>query len=137
MRRTDHFLISQKPYAVDLNSLHTTRHEAEQDGREYYNGRINAIWFRRRRGVTVACIGTLWDLQHTEPSTGREFLERHDDGRYGGDCDGRWDGTGYWGAQDLTVMQAHLDVLRPMLAAYPAIPDGWDGWWTFQPAKNS
>ncbi|MGW0904965.1 hypothetical protein [Streptomyces sp. NPDC002853] len=135
MIREDKFLISRKPYAVDLNSLRTQEH-TRQDGSHYYSGRVNAVWFRRRQGVTVACVGTLWDFQDQRPVTGRQFLQQHDDGRYGGDCIGRWDGESYWGNVPLTVQEQHLAILRPMLANYPAIPDGYDGWWTFQPAKG-
>ena len=92
------FLISRKPYAVDLTSLRGSRTDTPQGRNEYYfSGQVDAVWFRRRKGITVACIGTLWDLQHPEPADAVQFLTRHEDGRYGGDCTGRWDGTGYWG----------------------------------------
>ena len=131
MIRETRFLISRRPYAVDLTSLRGGMKEATETTRAYYQGRITAVWFRRRQGRTVACIGTLWDLQDTAPVNAVEFLERHTDGRYGGDCDGRWDGERYWGAQEPDVIQEHLALLRPMLEAYPAIPDGYDGWWRF------
>ncbi|MFE0692868.1 hypothetical protein [Streptomyces sp. NPDC058869] len=132
MRRTDRFLISRKPFAIDLNSLRGHRTDTPQ-GRNpyYYDGRINAVWFRRRHGITVACIGDLWDLQHPQPADARQFLEQHQDGRYGGDCHGRWDGESYWGNVTLEEQQRHLTILQPMLANYPAIPEGYDGWWTF------
>jgi hypothetical protein len=125
VKRSDKFLISKRPYAVDLSSLRTTNRAS------YYDCRITAVWFRRRRGDTVACIGTLWDFQDELPATGIEMLERHDDGRYGGNCAGRWDGTGYWGAEELDKQAAHLEILKPMLEHYPATPEGFDGWWTF------
>lgn len=132
MIREDRFLISRKPYAVDLTSLRGSRTDTPQGCNPYYfDGRIGAVWFRRRKGVTVACVGTLWDLQHPEPADAKQFLEQHDDGRYGGDCEGRWDGERYWGAQEPEIIDAHLSLLRPMLASYPAIPEGYDGWWTF------
>lgn len=33
-------------------------------------------------------------------------------------------------------MERHLAVLEPMLANYPTTPPGYDGWWTYQPAKK-
>lgn len=48
-----------------------------------------------------------------------------------GDCHGRWDGDRYWGAQEPEVMEHHLALLGPMLADYPTIPAGYDGWWTY------
>jgi hypothetical protein len=134
MIRETRFLISRKPYAVDLTSLRIQEHTRprQHGGGCYYSGRIDAVWFRRRKGETVACIGTLWDFQDDKPADGREFLERHADGRYGGDCDGRWDGESYWGNVTLAEQERHLAILCPMLANYPAAPEGFDGWWTFQ-----
>ncbi|WP_030169055.1 hypothetical protein [Streptomyces sp. NRRL S-813] len=128
MIREDRFLISRKPYAVDLSSLRL-REDTETG---WFDGRMTAVWFRRKQRVTVACIGTLWDHQKPAPADALEFLARHDDGRYGGNCLGRWDGTGYWGAEVPDVQEQHLAILRPMLANFPAIPPGYDGWWTFQ-----
>lgn len=122
MIRTDRFLISKRLYAVDLNSL-TTHGESD--------AWMTAAWFRRQHRVTRACIGRLWDIQRPLPKDAAAFLAAHDDGRYGGDCDGRWDGERYWGAQKPEVIEAHLAVLRPMLAAYPEVPPGYDGWWRF------
>lgn len=136
MIREDRFLISRKPFAVDLDTLRGSRTDTPQGLNDYYfSGQIDAVWFRRRKGVTVACIGTLWDLQHPEPANAREFLTQHEDGRYGGDCAGRWDGDGYWGHERPDIQARHLAILRPMLANYPAVPKGFDGWWTFQPAR--
>jgi len=139
MYRQDTFRVSHKLYAVDLSTLRIEE-RTRQDGAPFYSGAITAVWFRRRRRggygpdgavVTVACIGSLWDSQGERPSSGAEFLERHDDGRYGGSCAGRWDGSGYWGAEEPEVRDEHMRILRPMLENYPAIPDGFDGWWRF------
>lgn len=121
MIHDDRFLISRRLYAVDLNSLCVTEHMVT----------LGAVWFRRRNGATVACIGHLWDIQHPAPADAAEFLQRHDDGRYGGTCEGRWDGERYWGAQEPAVMEQHLNLLRPMLTNYPTIPASHDGWWRF------
>lgn len=132
MIREDRFLVSRRPYAVDLSSLRGgMQTTSPAPGRTYYQGRINAVWFRRRKGVTVACVGTLWDFQDSAPADAAEFLTRHTDGRYGGDCEGRWDGERYWGAQEPAEIERHLALLRPMLANYPDIPAGWNGWWRF------
>ncbi|MFJ3507833.1 hypothetical protein [Streptomyces luteogriseus] len=130
MIREDRFLISRKPYAVDLASFRTMEREP---GRNWTWYTVDAVWFRRRRGETVACIGTLRDIvDDPAPATAEEFLRRFDDGRYGGDTEGRWDGESYWGNVTLAEQERHLAILRPMLANYPALPDGYDGWWTFQ-----
>jgi hypothetical protein len=129
MIREDRFLISRKPYAVDLASLRRTE---GQPGNTWAWYTVDAVWFRRRNGITIACIGDLHTIiDDPAPSDAAEFLERYTDGRYGGDCHGRWDGIGYWGNVSLDVQRQHLTVLQPMLAAYPAIPPGYDGWWTF------
>ncbi|MFJ5984259.1 hypothetical protein [Lentzea sp. NPDC092896] len=130
MIKMEKFLISKGPYAVDLGSLRTTQHGRE-DGSFYWGARVSGAWFRRRRGVTVACIGYLWDYQDNEPADALAFLAAHDDGRYGGTTLGRWDGSGFWGDVSLEEQEKHLAILRPMLANYPAVPAGFDGWWKF------
>lgn len=128
MIRDDKFLISRRPYAVNLSSLRANK----GDGDRSYYCIVDAVWFRRRYGVTAACIGTLWDLQREEPADAVEFLARHTDGRYGGRCIGRWDGKTYWGDRVTPdVMNQHLAILRPMLENYPNAPEGYDGWWRF------
>ncbi|MFI7278547.1 hypothetical protein [Streptomyces sp. NPDC049879] len=129
MIRTQQFRISRRPYAVDLDGL--TLEQRSGPAGPYW-GRIPAVWFRRRTGgVTVACLGYLWALQTVRPETATEFLVAHTDGRYGGDCEGRWDGQLYWGAQEPETAARHLAFLRPMLDAFPVVPDGYDGWWSF------
>lgn len=131
MIREDRFVISRKPFAVDLGTLRTVD-RVRDNGSHYYEGRINAVWFRRRRGETVACIGTLWDFQDGLPTSDPlQFLARHTDGRHGGDCHGRWDGASYWGNTTLVQQATHLAILQPMLANYPEIPASYDGWWRF------
>lgn len=129
MIRDDEFILAHRAYAVDLTSLRLTE-DRGQFG-PFWRGTIDAVWFRRRPSATVAYIGTLWDYQHERPADATAFLQAHDDGQYGGNCDGRYDGQSYWGNGTPDVRQQHLAVLRPMLDAYPAIPDGFDGWWRF------
>lgn len=131
MIREDRFVISRKPFAVDLGTLRTVD-RVRDNGSHYYEGRINAVWFRRRRGETVACIGELWDFQDGLPTSDPlQFLAQHTDGRHGGDCHGRWDGASYWGGGTLETQAKHLAILQPMLANCPEIPAGHDGWWRF------
>lgn len=130
MIRSDRFLISQRPYAARLNTYRLNTSDGPNG--IWHRGGIQAVWFRRRRGVTVACIGYLSGFgRRTVPADAVDFLTGEIDGRYGGTCVGRWDGTGYWGAEDPAVAAEHLAILRPMLTDYPGIPDGWDGWWRY------
>ena len=123
MIREDQFVLSRRPYAVRLDSLRTDAHSV---------ARLDAVWFRRRNGVTYACAGTLWDLQRPAPREAAEFLIRHDDGRYGGTPQARWDGHTLWAPEKSEEQRAaYLAVLRPMLDRYPACPRGWSGWWRF------
>lgn len=134
MIRDDRFRISHRPYALDLTTL-TGDHHQRWDGL-VYRGVVRALWYRRTGGVTRACIGPLqlWADHLTEPldtTDPRAILSADLDGRYGGDCQGRWDGERYWGAQKPNVIAEHLAVLRPMLDRFPVIPAGYDGWWRF------
>jgi hypothetical protein len=130
--RSDRFVMSHKQFAVNLGSLRTVEH-TRADGSHYYGGRVNAVWYRRRSGITVACIGELWDYQDGVPTSDPlQFLAQHADGRYGGDCHGRWDGASYWGGEGtLETQEQHLAILRPMLDQCPVIMPGYDGWWRF------
>lgn len=136
MRKLNGFQISAKPYAIDLSTVIVEKYE-ERDGLYFLWGSCSAVWFRRHNRTLRACIGTLslWGQYMREPvdiSTPRGVLVGQLDGRYGGDCGGRWDGQNYWGAQDLTVMEEHLNVLKPMLEFFPEVPFGYDGWWSFR-----
>lgn len=136
MRRETRFLISRKPFAIDLSTV--TAEQQQRGDRDTWNfsGSANAVWYRRQQGITRACVGSLPLFTHylTKPvdlSDPVAILSADLDGRYGGDCHGRWDGERYWGAQEPEVMEQHLALLRPMLADYPTVPAGYDGWWTY------
>lgn len=134
MIREDRFLISRKPFAIDLATVTGDQHP--RGDRYALSGTCNALWFRRRKGVTVACLGTLklWAHYLPEPvdlDDPTAILSADLDGRYGGDTHGRWDGENYWGAQKPFEIDLHLSVLQPVLANFPALPAGHDGWWTF------
>ncbi|MFJ7990351.1 hypothetical protein [Streptomyces sp. NPDC096351] len=138
MHRTGRFLISQKPFAIDLTTITGKQHPR---GDLYaYSGTARAVWYRRKNGVTRACLGSLMLWQHylpepldlTDPTA---ILSADLDGRYGGTCEARWDGERYWGSQEPFQMALDLTVLEPMLVGDPAVPDGYDGWWTFQEPK--
>lgn len=129
MIREDRFLISRKPYAVDLSSLQRSERDP---GKTWAWYTVDAVWFRGTKNKPFACVGSLRTIiDDPAPATAEEFLSRYTDGRYGGDCHGRWDGEKYWGAQKPFEIDLHLSLLEPMLANYPAVPDGFDGWWTF------
>lgn len=136
MIRSDRFLISQKPYAIDLSTV--TGEQSQRGDRDTFNfsGAANALWFRRKDGVTRACLGTLMLFGHFLPepldlSDPAAILAAKLDGRCGGTCHGRWDGDCYWGAENPETVAEHLAILRPMLANYPNLPTGYDGWWRF------
>lgn len=138
MRRDTRFLISRKPFAIDLSTV--TLEGSERDGAYWLTGDCQAVWYRRKSGVTYACLGSLrlwaqWRREKPDLSSPEAMLGNDLDSRYGGDPAGRWDGERYWGSQKPFEQALHLTVLEPMLANYPVIPEGYDGWWTFQPAR--
>jgi hypothetical protein len=117
------FVLSHNQYAVNLDDF-----RVDEEGCLV---RVGAFWFRRRRGVNVACLGYIWDIQSRPqpPWSALEFLERYTDNRYGGTCEGRWDGQGYWGAESPVKAALHLEVLKPMLRNWGQVPPGTSGWW--------
>lgn len=135
MIHEEKFLISKRPYAVDLQDFRLRA----SGGAMTYAVHVGAVWFRRRKGVTVAVIGNLWDFQSTPaPVDVHEALRRHTDGRYGGSWIARWDGDSYVSEepQPPEEMERHLAILRPMLENYPAVPPGYCGWYRFENAEE-
>lgn len=131
MHREDKFVLSHRPYAVDLSSFRIDEIRTGYRG-EYACASVNAVWFRRKNGVNQAVVGELWDAQDVIPKDAVQFLEQHEDGRYGGRPFARWDGTSFWCAgQDPEENAWYLELLKPMLADFPAVPVGYDGWWRF------
>jgi len=129
--REEKFLISHAPYAVDLDSLKVEGFQ-RGDGAERFRCEITATWFRRKDGVVRSHLGLLWNYQSVRPADAEAFLRAHADGRYGGDCLGRWDGESFWGNVSLLEQMKQMDILIPMLEDYPDAPRGFDGWWTFK-----
>lgn len=133
MIRLPEFKLSKRPYAVDLDSLHVDEFP-RADGSTGCRGQVDALWFRRRGGRTVACIGFLWDYQSPRPADAAAFLAAHDDGRYGGECLARWDGSNLWApTMPHHVAEQRLLVLRAALDGFPEVPEPFKagGWWTF------
>lgn len=131
MYREDKFVMSHRGYAVDLASFRIDEIRTGWKG-EYACATVNAVWFRRKYGVNQAVAGELWDSQWTIPQNAVQFLEQHEDGRYGGRPFARWDGASFWCAgQDPEENDRYLKLLKPMLVNFPAIPPGRDGWWRF------
>lgn len=132
MIREDRFVLSRRPYAVDLDSLRVA-----EIGEGYTTATVDAIWFRRRRGETVAVYGELWDHQNPPPQSAAEFLARHDDGRYGGRALARWDGSTLWAPETPFETAAKRQAtLQRALTDFPDVPAGHDGWWVFPKASS-
>lgn len=136
MIKESKFVLSHKPFAIDLSTVRLTASRHGETGAWSLSGTCQAVWYRRKDGVTRACLGPLrlwaqWLREEPDLSGPEAMLGNKLDGRYGGDTQGRWDGTGYWGSEIPSVQRDHLVILRPMLGNYPCAPAGYDGWWTF------
>lgn len=130
------FVMAHKPYAIDLDSVRIESHK-ERDGKFFVSGSCDAVWFRKKNGVVRVCWGPLKLWAHymdeaADISSPQEFLGTDFDGRYGGECNARWDGTRYWGSQNPDVIRFDLDGLKPMLEGFPQVPEGLSGWWSFR-----
>jgi len=123
--KTSDFKISKKPFAADLTSLRIS--DPWPSGA--VTAFVDAVWFRGTLKNPYACIGWLRTQMNPAPVDARDFLIRYTDNRYGGECLGRWNGTGYYGSQVPEVMEGHLALLKPMLENFPDVPEGYDGWW--------
>ena len=136
MTREEGFVISHAPLAVSLEALFT---EEQESGSAVC--RVNAAWFRRRKGVVQACAGSLraWFGANYgdggKPLDAAQFALMADRSRHwaSADCQARWDGTSFWAVPPMhpDCQRAYLDLLEPMLAAFPAVPEGYAGWYRF------
>lgn len=134
MNRTDRFVMSHRPYAVDLSSWRRGEWKTSMDGRQYARHTIASIWFRRKRGVTVAHLGTISTNSGTDSA--EDFLRLHNDSRYGGNWIAAWDGERCWTETPAakTDLDRYAEVLGAALTGFrndKAVPQGHCGWWTF------
>lgn len=109
------FTFSEYFYAIDMNSFKPS-----------YGSRatMDAIWFKRTRGLTAVCMGTL----SAQAKNAEEFMINHD-GRYGGNTEFKWNGVEMWSHNNkfLEMLDAHK-IMDPILKGFPAIPKGYEGW---------
>ncbi len=66
MRRENRFLISRKQFAIDLSTITGTQNP--RGAQWSFSGSANAVWYRRKDGVTRACLGTMMLFSHTSPN---------------------------------------------------------------------
>jgi hypothetical protein len=107
--------------------------------------RLEAVWFRRRKGMLTATMGT-YDLwlrwgrtgdDPPPPDTYDAWVARHTDNRYGGNHHASWDGVALLCTDSRVpprVAAERIEFLTAMLAGYPDPPPGFDGWWTLSKA---
>lgn len=117
------FAPSQNPYAVDPESW------------DRQTGHIDAIWAGRKNGVTTITAGTLkiWAPRTDINALALPEALAQADTRYGGDWELKWDGEELLVNPVVVVkpqeyLQWSYD-LDSFLERFPAIPDGYSGWW--------
>jgi hypothetical protein len=99
---------------------------------------VAAVWFQRKRTAyngplrTAAHGGYLnfW-LRGAAPVDAIDALSKAGQHQYTAHCQARWDGSNLWCLEDEETRAEYKTLLVPMLEAYPAIPDGYSGWWHF------
>lgn len=114
--KLDKFTPSRRPYALSPVA-YTVSH-----GCLY----VDAIWAGRKNGRTTASFGHLWGRY---PSI-EEFIEKIDM-RYGGTSFAKWDGETLITPSGVTetLHAQYVDMLDAALRAFPAVPEGYDGWY--------
>ena len=111
---------SKKPYALDLSSFRLDSHGKST---------VDSIWVGRKHGETYVCIGHLWGYGH---KTLDEFMANFDS-RYGGQPEARWDGDSVWAPEkSYAEVAGYVAQLDPILNALPAVPAGYDGWYSIK-----
>lgn len=102
--------------------------------------RVDAVWFRRKAGRTLAAMGCYDPTvlrDDMEPTDGlyESWITAADDNRYGAHHVASWDGRALLCTdQGVTPAETNrrIEFLTAVLAGFPDVPAGWDGWWTFQ-----
>lgn len=115
--RLDKFTPSKRPYALDLGAY----------TRSHNRLHINAIWAGRKDGRTTASFGSLsaYGIETVE-----ELIEKIDM-RWGGDSFAKWDGDILITPSGVTqkLHQQYVEMLGAALNNFPAVPDGYEGWY--------
>jgi hypothetical protein len=129
-------VLSHDQFALDLREMFTQTRESGS-----VICRVDAVWFRRRKRVLQACAGSLraWFgpnyADGREPLDAAQFAQMADrrNAWASADCQARWDGETFWAQPPMhpDFQRGYLELLEPMLAGFPAVPHGYDGWWRF------
>lgn len=139
MIRAPKLLVSRPMYAFKPDTFR---------GKDYRfgGGRVlDAVWFRRKKGVLNAVMGAYslsvgWGkpgdhLSAPPENTYDAWVALHSDNRYGGEHWSSWDGTALLTTDPPAlapdIVQERTEFLSTMLAGFPHPPAGFDGWWTF------
>lgn len=153
MIRAARLAVSRPMYAFDPSTWRVHRFDLAQyrtwagdrpasyaDGQPT-GGTVRAVWFRRKRGQTVATMGTYnTHVMRSDdyPASGdyASWVAAADDNRYGGGHEATWDGRVLLNtdppAVTPEVAAARIEFLDAMLRGFPDPPPGFDGWWTFE-----
>lgn len=100
---------------------------------------VDAIWHEYLHGLHVVAIGLYHPFVRdidAEPADGRyeSWIAADDDGSHlGVELIASWDGQDLYRHDWLADLGGSYDMVELLAAAtrrFPAVPDGWDGWWT-------
>ncbi len=105
-----------------------------------YGYEVDAVWFRRKNGRTLAAMGTYHPMvtplaDEPDGDDYASWIAAANDNRYGGSHDASWDGEALL-CTDLSAVSPEVaaertEFLAAMLAGFPDPPPGFDGWFTF------
>lgn len=135
--KSDKFTFSKNFYALNLDGLIINRYEHTPAVAGIV---IPAVWFKRKNGTETVSIGTLGAAvrfdkfengENVTPAEIITWLTETFDGRYGGNPHYQWDGSKMWAPGTTFEQQAaQLPNLSKYLKDFPAIPDGYEGWYS-------
>ena len=137
------FALSKNLYAVHPQFLFLNeRHYPRDKNTREYNVYAKAIWFRRRpNGDIAAFFGTMWDDVTLPKDAGRgpeiqDFIDQYHGYRYAAEPMFSWDGQQFRHdskqTRDDPRWQAREPDAQAALAAYPALPEGYLGWYRIE-----
>jgi len=142
MIRAPKLVVSRSMYAFDPTPLRLPT-ERYPNGNWSGSAEFRAVWFKRKRGALVAVMGTYHPMSSVDSlpaeSTYEQWVAAANDNRYGGYHEASWDGTALLGTGERVtpdVAARQVEFLTAMLAGFPNVPAGFDGWWAFEKVQR-
>tara|TARA_B100001250_G_C19754054_1_gene769230 strand:- start:341 stop:739 length:399 start_codon:yes stop_codon:yes gene_type:complete len=128
MIKSEKFSISKRHYAYLKGSLEERKdpYDPKRDTAKYSYYTLQVFYYKKKNGLIEACFGTIWNYAPQGLSE-KDFVAQYSSA-YGSDPYAQWGGTHFLGTSVYKDIVRYVKELDPVLKKYPAIPEGYVGW---------